>query len=36
MRTAGKLLAVQMQRRLEEDEEKRKREKEVSVREVVP
>src|SRR5277367_1337881 len=36
VRTAGKLLAVQMQRRLEEDEEKRKREKEVRGREGVP
>lgn len=36
MRTAGKLLAVQMQRRLEEEEEKRKREKEVRGREAVP
>ena len=34
VRTAGKLLAVQMQRRLEEDEEKRKREKEVRGQEV--
>jgi DNA excision repair protein ERCC-5 len=34
VRTAGKLLAVQMQRRLEEDEEKRKREKDVRGQEV--
>ena len=36
VRTAGKLLAVQMQRRLEEDEEKRKREKEGRGQEVAP
>jgi DNA excision repair protein ERCC-5 len=36
VRTAGKLLAVQMQRRLEEDEEKRKRERDVRGSEVAP
>jgi DNA excision repair protein ERCC-5 len=36
VRTAGKLLAVQMQRRLEEGKEKKKREKEVRGREVTP
>jgi DNA excision repair protein ERCC-5 len=36
VRTAGKLFAMQMQRRLEDDKEKRMREKEIRGREVTP